>query len=174
MALRQRPGRSHDHGNHPGATDPMSVVISIPSAASSDPPAHRPGTVVTPTGTTAAVLTFGVACFIAASIVAVSTGFVNDRKVETDRFGATTGSMVTVGDRVTGHRPVTTHSTSTTAMSSQRHRRTGGDELGKVHSAYHTLLKEYPYQQVTNQAGQVVNVILVKAPFGASVSALVT
>ena len=42
------------------------------------------------------------------------------------------------------------------------------NERAKVHPAYAGLLKEYPYQQVTTQTGQQVNIIMVRSPFGAS------
>jgi len=37
------------------------------------------------------------------------------------------------------------------------------DEAARVHPAYQDLLKEYPFQQVTNQRGQQVNIILVRS-----------
>jgi len=42
------------------------------------------------------------------------------------------------------------------------------NEAARIHPAYSTLLKEYPFQQVSTQTGQQVNIILVRAPFGAS------
>lgn len=42
------------------------------------------------------------------------------------------------------------------------------DEAAKVHPAYNKIIKEYPFQQVTTQDGQQVNIILVRTPFGAS------
>eukprot|EP00040_Diaphanoeca_grandis_P026232 m.146754 g.146754 ORF g.146754 m.146754 type:complete len:538 (+) comp30496_c0_seq2:140-1753(+) len=40
--------------------------------------------------------------------------------------------------------------------------------LARIHPKYNELLKEYPFQQVTTQTGQQVNIILVRSPFGAS------
>ena len=39
------------------------------------------------------------------------------------------------------------------------------DALSEIHPDYNSLLRQYPFQQVTTQSGKQVNIILVRSPF---------